>query len=400
MKIWLFTFSYPFGIGEQFLHEEVIFFSQQEGLELIIVPFKTDTPSRVIPENVKVDTTLAKEVERRSENKIYPVLQNLTKVISGILHHRIRNWTGLIDVVGFAHHGEIVRNWANKKLGESDLLYTYWFDRVTYGLSQYMNEKSTTNQLITRAHGYDVYDSRRKHNFIPYRSSTLQSITGAFSVSKDGENHMITNYGFDDKIGTAYLGIGDHGGMLTKQDEVVRVVSCSAIIELKRVDLIAQSIRTFSANNEGRIVEWHHFGDGDRTILHKVLTSEEQNLKVVMHGNIPNEDLIKFYQQTYVDLFMNLSSSEGIPVSIMEAISFGIPIVAVDVGGVSEIVNETNGVLLSNQFAIKDVENVIVKVLAKDELRAGARKIFEDNFIGQKNYHSFYKELLSLANEK
>ena len=46
------------------------------------------------------------------------------------------------------------------------------------------------------------------------------------------------------------------------------------------------------------------------------------------------------------DLFVNMSLSEGIPVSIMEAISFGIPIIATNVGGNAEIVNDETGVLI------------------------------------------------------
>lgn len=41
-----------------------------------------------------------------------------------------------------------------------------------------------------------------------------------------------------------------------------------------------------------------------------------------------------------------MSLSEGIPVSIMEAISFGIPIIATNVGGNAEIVNDETGVLI------------------------------------------------------
>ena len=47
-----------------------------------------------------------------------------------------------------------------------------------------------------------------------------------------------------------------------------------------------------------------------------------------------------------MDYFINLSDSEGIPVSIMEAMSVGIPIIARDVGGNREIVTNNNGCLL------------------------------------------------------
>lgn len=54
------------------------------------------------------------------------------------------------------------------------------------------------------------------------------------------------------------------------------------------------------------------------------------------------------YSEHPVDVFINLSTNEGVPVSIMEAISFDIPIVATDVGGTSEIVTDETGILVSS----------------------------------------------------
>jgi glycosyltransferase involved in cell wall biosynthesis len=49
------------------------------------------------------------------------------------------------------------------------------------------------------------------------------------------------------------------------------------------------------------------------------------------------------------DLFMLPSNYEGLPMVIIEAMSFGKPVVASDVGGISEIVrNDTNGYVVEN----------------------------------------------------
>lgn len=50
------------------------------------------------------------------------------------------------------------------------------------------------------------------------------------------------------------------------------------------------------------------------------------------------DDMSTFYAQ--VDLFMNTSLHEGIPMTILEAMSRGIPIVAPLVGGIPEIIND------------------------------------------------------------
>ena len=61
---------------------------------------------------------------------------------------------------------------------------------------------------------------------------------------------------------------------------------------------------------------------------------------------------------------MNVSESEGIPVSIMEASSFGIPVIATNVGGVGEIVeNGYNGLLLNKDFLNRDL-SVCLKSIA------------------------------------
>jgi glycosyltransferase involved in cell wall biosynthesis len=53
------------------------------------------------------------------------------------------------------------------------------------------------------------------------------------------------------------------------------------------------------------------------------------------------------------DLFMLISNYEGLPVSIIEALSVGIPIIASDVGGVNELVKEgVNGFLIPKKDSI------------------------------------------------
>ncbi|MBE3138389.1 MAG: glycosyltransferase, partial [Actinobacteria bacterium] len=55
----------------------------------------------------------------------------------------------------------------------------------------------------------------------------------------------------------------------------------------------------------------------------------------------------------------NTSSTEGVPVSIMEAQSFGIPVIATDVGGVKELIAEGTGSLLPVDFKPVDLAEMI-----------------------------------------
>ena len=70
------------------------------------------------------------------------------------------------------------------------------------------------------------------------------------------------------------------------------------------------------------------------------------NVVANFHGRVDNVQVRSFYRDTFVNVFVNTSSSEGVPVSIMEAQSAGIPVIATAVCGTPELVNENDGLLL------------------------------------------------------
>ena len=102
-----------------------------------------------------------------------------------------------------------------------------------------------------------------------------------------------------------------------------------------------------------------------------------------------------------IDLFLNVSESEGIPVSIMEAISAGIPVIATDVGGTSEIVNDSFGTLIPKYFLINDLAKIIFQFNRKREeqkkqMKTNAKKFWSENFDAMKNYQMFAEFLSNI----
>lgn len=75
-------------------------------------------------------------------------------------------------------------------------------------------------------------------------------------------------------------------------------------------------------------------------------------------GNIPNAGI---YNQ-FTDLFILPSNYEGLPIVIIEAMSYGKPVVASDVGGISEIVvNDDNGYTVKNKtvFFVEKIKYIL-----------------------------------------
>ena len=114
------------------------------------------------------------------------------------------------------------------------------------------------------------------------------------------------------------------------------------------------------------------------------------NVTYVFKGNVDNAALLEDYITENYYLFVNVSSSEGIPVSIMEASSVGIPCLATDVGGTGEIISDgVNGLLLRADVSDRELADRITWFCGLDRerylrFRKEARRIWDDKYNAEK----------------
>ena len=85
----------------------------------------------------------------------------------------------------------------------------------------------------------------------------------------------------------------------------------------------------------------------------------------------------------------------------MEAMSFGIPVIATDVGGTSEIVNDLNGYLLKKDISKEFIASKITEFYylskgAKKRMRISAFNTWNEKYNSEKNYTQFIEYILSL----
>ena len=186
------------------------------------------------------------------------------------------------------------------------------------------------------------------------------------------------------------MGTLDYGINPKIRSKCMKIVSCSNLVDVKRVNLIIEALSFLEIP-----IEWIHFGAGPCAGALKKLANErlnKKNIKYNFQGFVDNKKILMYYLKHHIDLFINVSESEGIPVSIMEAMSFGVPVIATDVGGTGEIVkNDINGFLLNKDFTINELEEKILSVYSKPEdkileLRKNARNTWEAKFNAVKNY--------------
>ena len=246
-------------------------------------------------------------------------------------------------------------------------IYAYWmFEPAMVGTG--LKTIIPTERFVSRAHGYDLYEYRHKNQYIPFRKYTLDNIDRICTISEDGVKYLHTQYAgqYDSKISVARLGTIKLFDNVENQHipEHPVIVSCSNLVALKRVNLVIKALAKCKQK-----VEWHHFGDGPQE---ETLKQEAQrlpnNISVTFHGRVPNHEVQRFYAGHCITAFINVSETEGIPVSIMEAQSYGIPAIATDVGGTHEIVYDgVNGLLLKKDFSDEELLKAISIVFSNIE---------------------------------
>jgi glycosyltransferase involved in cell wall biosynthesis len=82
----------------------------------------------------------------------------------------------------------------------------------------------------------------------------------------------------------------------------------------------------------------------------------------------------------------------------MEAISFGIPVIATDVGGTKDIVNSKNGALLNADPSVEEVAEKIKSIIEMnkedfEKLKENAFKIFNEKVNARINYNEFIEKI-------
>jgi len=108
------------------------------------------------------------------------------------------------------------------------------------------------------------------------------------------------------------------------------------------------------------------------------LSSRLCNGGILFLGEKCQKDIVKLLSVT--DIFVNPSYSEGLPSSVLEASSIGLPIIATNVGGTSEIINDKNG-FLYDPGNIKELEQYLQDIIKDEVLRAELAKNARDNII-------------------
>jgi hypothetical protein len=285
------------------------------------------------------------------------------------------------------------------------LIYTYWRGGQTMAAVRHSLQHPPC-EAVSRVHRYELYKDAFSRPFQPW-TEIYEGLRLAIPIAQHGVNYLLSQ-GIPAKwLRLSRLGVPAQTIRSTAStDGVIRLVSCSSITQVKRLPFTAQTIVAFAHACITTNIYWTHFGEGpERHQLQAMLQEAPANLHVNLRGQVANAEVIHHYATQPVDLFVLLSASEGLPVSIQEALSMGIPVLATDVGGVSEAVDDSgnNGMLVpphaSVDLVVQHLKNLLIESSSAQcaSRREAAWNRWAGRFDAQVNHralaHALYNEL-------
>ncbi len=403
--------NYPIAAREFFVDDEMrVIADKFEKVIVCTVALQYDIGlNRYVPENMVVEQFSRIVMEEGKWKSVFQMFSPMfiRELLFALWLLPIRRWFSAFKIMYVElHRAKRVKDYVCAIVQkyhlsiDNSVFYSYWHDYKAMALAL-LRKENPTIKCFARAHGWDVFAERQTPPYLPFKNFIIENLTKTISISDAGKKAFETylNKDLTEKVVVSRLGkFNDRTPLLHKTNDDFVICSCSNLIPVKRVDKIIEVLSLLQIKN----IKWIHFGDGPlREQLEKLTGEKLKNISIDFKGMVSNEKILDFYAEQFVDLFINLSDSEGIPVSIMEALSAGIPVLATNVGGTGECVSQENGFLVEKITPVEEIASVVDNYFVSNaesiiSKRTIAYEFWKENYEAGRNYTDFEKILLSL----
>lgn len=146
--------------------------------------------------------------------------------------------------------------------------------------------------------------------------------------------------------------------------------------------------------NEGIKLKILMAGDGEIDKAKEVVKKDNLEDNIEILGWIDNDKRREYLKTS--DFYILPSYDEGMPMSVLEAMSYSLPVITTDVGGIPEMIqNEENGILVKPGDN-EAIEKAIKKILENDNLRGKVSENAYKTILNKFNFEKYEEGLENL----
>ena len=236
------------------------------------------------------------------------------------------------------------------------------------------------SKLVITSHGSDVFKMAR----INYVTRTLTKLCLAMSnkiiaVSSEIKNAMVHDYHLQEKkIEIIDMGVSFfyHQPMISdlnlqnsinqRTNGIIKIAFIATDFELKGGYLILDAMEEIVKNPEYNNIQYIFIGENPELAKH-IVETRKLNDYVEFSGYLKHSDTLNKLRNC--DIFLLPSKREGLPISMLEAMSFGLSVIATPVGAIPDVIDHDYDGIIVDKIDKSRLNNALRKLMADPELR-------------------------------
>ena len=234
-------------------------------------------------------------------------------------------------------------------------------------------------------------------------SISIQKKVRSFSIKKSDivvtpSKHLknfIVNLGFKNKIEIINNGvfIPEENTNIFTNDQI-NITIVSRLVSHKNIEKIIKAISDLNSP----LINLNIIGDGpELNQLQKISLESNNKDNIIFHGKLNRDDINHIFLKS--DIYIQASNYEGLPHSLLEAMSYGIPVLCTPVGECKEILgNEDRGYILDLPVSKNNIKSKISQIIGEKDI-ANKKGERGKDFINEKynltNSFNLYKNLFT-----
>jgi len=201
------------------------------------------------------------------------------------------------------------------------------------------------------------------------------------------------------KINVIHIGVPDeYLGKKKIRSEKIKILFLGSVYRSKGVDDLIEAMIKIS--NKNQLFQLDLVGDIESNFylksLNEKIINNDLSKKIKYHGILTGIEKQNIFEDADIFVFPSYFHSENSPQSIIEAMSFELPIIATNWRGIPSLVHEDYNGFLIDLKDTQDLERKIIFLMKNksERLRMGAnsRKIYKEHF-SMENYYNEHNKL-------
>ena len=229
-----------------------------------------------------------------------------------------------------------------KTHGTPDLIYSH------YLLNSYASlrlKKKYNLPLVAIEHWSEVNKDVLK-SYVKYSGNKVYSASDKVIAVSDSLKLMLhKHFSINALVVHNLVGEG-FGYKLSPQRSTFNFVTVGSLFHVKGYDILVEAFANIvNDNNNFRLTI---VGDGNqRPLLQELINKYSLQSKVLLVGRKSRSEVADILANS--DVYVSSSRNENFSVSVLEALSIGLPVVATICGGIRECINDSNGLLVPTE---------------------------------------------------